>query len=391
METSEALQGVKPSYIREILKAAKSPNMISLAGGLPSTEMIPTDLFSKALLHMCEQPAQDLCDLFQYGETAGYPPLLTTLREYYSINKDQSLMITNGSQQGLDLIARAFINPGEGVALEAPSYLGALQVFGLSQANIQTIKQNNDGPDLNELEQLFSSHQIKLFYAVPDFHNPTGVCWSLNTRKQVAKLCQQYHVTLVEDAPYRDLRFNGQVLPLASSFCEDQSIVLRSFSKIAAPGIRLGMVSAPEHVLAPLIKIKQAADLHTAIPLQAALMSVLKDKGFPQHINTIKNAYQDRYQQFSELLSRLKPYGGEFNRVDGGMFVWLTLPKINALETAKDLLQQGIAVVPSTVFYHDSVNTPTALRLNFTHATPNELNKAVEVIRNYLKDKTAKY
>jgi len=382
IEVSTALNLIRPSYIREILSAAKSPNIISLAGGLPSPELIPTTLLSKALRSISEEPAHSLSELFQYGETAGYSPLLATLEEMYKIPQGIHSMITNGSQQGLDLIARAFINKGDHIVVEAPSYLGALQVFGLAQANIKSVEQNESGPDLDQLENLFALQKVTLFYAVPDFHNPTGVCWSLNTRKQVATLCRQYNVTLIEDAPYRDLRFDGQALPLVSSFCEERSIILRSFSKVAAPGIRLGMVSASESILSPLIKIKQAADLHTAIPLQAALRFVLKDDRFPQHIRNIRDAYQHRYQQFSESLSRLKPYGGEYNK-----FVWLKLPKINALNAAKDLLQQGIAVVPSTVFYHNNSNSSAALRLNFTHEKINELDKAIAGIEVYLKAK----
>jgi len=380
LETSFPLQNIRPSYIREILSAAKSPNMISLAGGLPATELIPMHLFSKATLSISE-----CSDLFQYGETRGYEPLINEAHKHYAISNNISSMITNGSQQGLDLIARAFLNPGDNVALEAPSYLGALQVLGLSQARIHSVQQTNSGPDIHDLEALFSSQKIKFFYAVPDFHNPTGVCWSLTTRQQVAALCHRYGVTLIEDAPYRELRFSGEPLPLVSSFCEDRAIVLRSFSKIAAPGIRLGMISAPQNVLAPMIKVKQASELHTAIPMQAILMKVLKDPEFTQHIDNVRTAYQTRYQALKQFLSRLHTYGCQISNIEGGMFVWLQLPKIDPLTLAESLLKQGVAVVPSNVFYHSDKNTPPALRLNFTHAKPDKLEAAVAKIERCLQ------
>jgi 2-aminoadipate transaminase len=337
-------------------------------------------LFSKTMMSISE-----CSDLFQYGETQGYEPLINEAHKHYAIPNNISSMITNGSQQGLDLIARAFLNPGDNVALEAPSYLGALQILGLAQATIHSVQQTNSGPDIHQLEALFSSQKIKLFYAVPDFHNPTGVCWSLATRQQVAALCHRYSVTLIEDAPYRDLRFSGEPYPLVSSFCEDHAIVLRSFSKIAAPGIRLGMVSAPQTMLSPMIKVKQASDLHTAIPMQAILMTVLKDPEFTQHIDNVRTAYQTRYQALKQLLSRLQAYGCQFNDIEGGMFVWLQLPEMNPLTLAESLLKQGVAVVPSNVFYNSDNDAPPALRLNFTHAKPDELEIAVSKIERCLQ------
>ncbi len=387
MKANNTLQGIKPSYIREILKAAKSPDVISLAGGLPSADMIPTTLFSEALEEILKSPRSVLSDQLQYGETIGYPPLINTIKRYYSIDDGTELMITNGSQQGLDLIARAFINAGDNILVEAPSYLGALQTFSLAQAKIHAVKQVNNGPDLAELETLFSSQQIKLFYAVPDFHNPTGSCWPLDTRKRVAELCLQYDVTLVEDAPYRELRFHGEDLPLVSSFCKNQSIRLRSFSKIAAPGMRLGAVLAPALLMSPLTTVKQAADLHTAIPLQVALMHLLENTQFPDHLNKTREAYLLRYKEFIQHLSRLRHYGCDFGDIQGGMFVWLTLPEIDPLLVADDLLKQGLAVVPSTVFYHDKRDVQSALRLNFTCEKIEKLHKAIVKLEKYLLKK----
>lgn len=383
LEISHALQAIRPSYIREILSDAKSPGVISLAGGLPSTELLPVDLFAQAIETLAENT-----ELFQYGETQGYAPLVNYIQQDPSLIPCEHIpMVCNGSQQGLDLIARAFLNPGDTIVMEAPSYLGALQVFGLSRTSITAVPQTPQGPDLNQLETAFQAKKVKLFYAVPDFHNPTGICWSLETRQHVAALCQQYGVILVEDIPYRDLRFSGEALPLASSFCPEQAITLRSFSKTAAPGIRLGVVAAPEKYLQPMITIKQACDLHTALPMQAALLHVLNNSDYPKHLLNIRQAYQQRYQHFVTALETLAELGCSFEEVQGGMFIWLRLPKMDSMDLAKTLLGHQVAVVPSDVFYHNDEQVAPALRLNFTYCDSEVLHRAVLTIKTVLESK----
>jgi len=380
MEISRHLQDIRPSYIREILNAAKSPNVISLAGGLPAAELLPVKLFARAMSSVTDNP-----ELFQYGETQGYPPFLEYIDERYNRSLDMSSIVCNGSQQGLDLIARGFLNSGDRVVVEAPSYLGALQVFGLAQAEILSVKQTKAGPDLNELESIFTLYKPKMFYAVPDFHNPTGLCWTLDVRKTVAKLCRDYGVAFIEDVPYRDLRFTGQTLPLVSSFYKEQSIILRSFSKISAPGIRLGIVSAPSNLLAPMLKVKQIADLHTNVPMQAVLMHVLKDKEFSKHLASVCTSYKQRYKALKETLSSLEDKGCYFDEVEGGMFIWLTLPDIDSMNLAKQLIKRGVVVVPSTVFYHRQQKAAPALRLNFTHSSRENIEAAIAILTQELE------
>ncbi|CZF86873.1 aminotransferase-like domain-containing protein [Grimontia marina] len=372
MEIAKSLQQTPSSYIREILAAASDKNVISLAGGLPDEKTFPIDLMKPTLETLSEMP-----EVFQYGATAGYTPLLNFLTDYFQLPDTHITMACTGSQQGLDLIARAYVNPGDKVVMEAPSYLGAMQVFGLVQADIVTVPQTEFGPDIEALRTVFYEQSPKMFYAVPDFHNPTGVCWSLETRKQVAALCEQYNVALIEDAPYRELRFSGEAIPLVSDFCPQHSIVLRSFSKIASPGLRVGIVSGKRSYLEPLIKIKQGADLHSSVPMQALLLGLLKHDNFDYHIDTIRTLYKSRYETlYSELQDKL-PEGCEIKPVDGGMFVWVTLPSCDTFELAKELLKDGVAVVPSPVFYPQPEAVKAALRLNFTNATPTELAEAV--------------
>jgi DNA-binding transcriptional MocR family regulator len=375
MQTSRSLQAARPSYIREILRAATAEGVISLAGGLPATELLPMDLLNAATAKLAGRT-----EVFQYGETRGFPALLDYLTADYQLPNSHGAMLCTGSQQGLDLITRAYLNPGDGVAMEAPSYLGALQLFELVGASIETVEQCEDGPNLQQLEALFARGQTKLFYAVPDFHNPTGICWSLAVRKKVAALCLQYTVTLIEDAPYRELRFAGDDLPLVSSFCPDRAFVLHSFSKIAAPALRVGVVTGRDDWLAPLIALKQASDLHSSLTTQAIVLELIQMPGFRAHLDNIRHHYRQRYQVLnSALISGLDKAGIEYELpvIEGGMFVWLSLPGVDVRKLAALSLEQGVAVVPGDVFYQDSQSAPPALRLNFSHGTPEQLAAAV--------------
>ncbi|WP_038180876.1 PLP-dependent aminotransferase family protein [Vibrio rhizosphaerae] len=380
MEIAHSLQQTRSSYIREILSAATDKNVISLAGGLPDEQTFPIALMQPTLEKLAHMP-----EIFQYGATAGYEPLINYLHERYQLPDTHTAMICTGSQQGLDLIARAYFNPQDTIAMEAPSYLGAMQVFNLVQANIVTVPQTEEGPDVALLEQCFQQQQPKAFYAVPDFHNPTGVCWSLSVRQQVAALCCQYNVVLIEDAPYRELRFNGEALPLVSDFCPNHSIVLRSFSKIASPGLRIGVVTGKRSDLDPLIKVKQGADLHSSVPMQALLLGLLQHPDFDQHLAQIRNLYQSRYDCLYTALRQQLSESCHLKPIDGGMFIWLSLPDCDTFALAKTMLAQGVAVVPSPVFYPDAALSPAALRLNFTNATPSELTEAVKRLVDGLK------
>ena len=380
MQPAKHLANLPSSYIREILAAATSENCISLAGGLPCANHFPLTHLASTIQTLDQDTA-----LFQYGTTKGYEPLRQHLLERYNVSAEHDLIVTNGSQQGIDLIARVFLDQGDEIVMEAPSYLGAIQAFALSQATIKTVPQTPVGPDLDILESLFSSGNIKFFYAVPDFHNPTGVCWSLETRQRVGELCHKYHVALIEDAPYRDIRFHGEALPLASSFCPDNALTLTSFSKTAMPGLRLGCVRGPSQWISLLERVKQATDLHTNLPLQHLLLQLLTHPAYPAHLTTLIDVYGSRYRALTDELSSQLGEWGRFNAVDGGMFVWFELNQFNADQLAKSALENGVAVVPASVFYSGEANAPAALRLNYSHSTLERLKEAVSRLANVFK------
>ncbi len=372
MNIATRVAALQPSYIREILSAAMRPGVISLAGGLPAKESFPLDLMAPTIAGLAGRP-----DLFQYGSTRGYEPLVETLSAQLNLDDDSDLVVCNGSQQALDLVARTFLDPGDAVVMEAPSYLGALQVFQLAGAHILTVEQTPAGPDTDALATLFAEHAPKLFYAVPDFHNPTGVCWSATVRSAVAAACREHGVTLVEDSPYRDIRFAGEPLPLVSDACPGQAILLRSFSKTVAPGLRLGVAAGPREWIGHMIRVKQAADLHTAIPQQAILREVLSHAEYRAHLLRLCRLYEKRYLELGDAIRRHIGDRGSHDPVDGGMFIWLRLDSVDTVALAERAIERGVAVVPGEVFYPGNDAPGSFLRLNFSHSPVHRMDDAV--------------
>lgn len=373
MQPARAITELNPSYIREILAAATSPGVISLAGGLPAESSFPLDLMRPAIDALADDPA-----LFQYGSTRGYGPLVDAVKAQLGLDDDRDLVVCAGSQQALDLVARTFLDPGDGVVMEAPCYLGALQVFQLARASIRAVPQTPDGPDLDRLEAAFRAGGVKLFYAVPDFHNPTGVCWTGPVREAVAELCLRHGVILLEDSPYRQIRFAGEEPPLASAYCPGQSILLRSFSKTVAPGLRLGIAAGPRQWIDLLVRVKQAADLHTAVPQQAILRQVLTDPRYPAHIQRVCGLYGARYAALGDAIRRHLSPGCSYEPVSGGMFVWVTLTDLDTMALASRAIESGVAVVPGDVFYPGNDAPGSYLRLNFSHTPMEDFDDALQ-------------
>ncbi|MBQ0755524.1 MAG: PLP-dependent aminotransferase family protein [Amphritea sp.] len=378
MQFSSPAGSLKSSYIREILSTASQPDMISMAGGLPASSLLPVDLIRTSCASLADHR-----ELFQYGASRGYSPLIATLNKLYP-EQNNPWLICNGSQQGLDLIARAFLNPGDGVVAEIPAYLGALQVFQLSVAQIYPLYHINENgesesqPDLIQLESHFKTGKVKLFYAVPDFHNPTGRVWAEDTRIRVSNLCRLYGVMLIEDSPYRELRFSGEQRSSLTALYPEGCISLKSFSKTGFPGVRLGAMSGPAEFIAIAERIKQATDLHTGLPQQALINALLNHPKYPDHLAHLRNSYKSRHQQLrSELIKQL---GNQiqFERVEGGMFIWLKLTSASGTNVAARALEQKLAVVPGAAFYPEGVIAEdNAIRLNFSNTDPSLIPEAV--------------
>ena len=382
MQAVDPLRNTPPSYIREILSVVASNDIISLAGGLPCPDSFPMTIIDTAMRDIA-------CDksLFQYAATSGYEPLINTIRERYHVTDSQEVLITNGSQQGIDLCTRVFINKGDNIVAEAPSYLGALQIFSIAEANLATVDQENDGPNIQQLETHFIQGDVSFFYAIPDFHNPTGCCWSLEKRQQVADLCTRYEVLLIEDSPYREMRFSGDSLPTVASLCPEYAISLFSFSKMIAPGLRIGALITPTRYASSFNKLKQATDLHTNVPLQALTHAILNHTDFTTHLAATNQRYQTRYQALVTAITANPVYEKcTMVPVEGGMFIWLTLPDCDVYAVARAAIENGVAVVPSTEFYSDKTEKAAALRINFSYNTPEKIEEGIRRLGDVLKE-----
>ncbi|WP_028885317.1 PLP-dependent aminotransferase family protein [Teredinibacter turnerae] len=389
MKTACLVESLPTSYIREILQAATAADCLSLAGGLPDPKYFPLDATAEALRAVADSPAVH-GHLFQYASTRGYQPLIDHLQTQLPVGAGHELLMTNGSQQGIDLAVRTYLNQGDEVALEVPAYLGALQVFALAGIRVRPIPQLPFGPDLEALRKVFETGRCKMFYTVPDFHNPTGCCWSLDVRTEVARLCRKHGVLLLEDAPYRDIRFHGESLPLVSDFCSDVAIVLNSFSKTAMPGLRLGAIVADKKLLAPMLRVKQAVDLHTNTLGQFLLAEFLVKGNYAAHVANLCRNYGAKYEALHAALELHATEFGYHRAVQGGMFIWFVLHELDATLVAQRCLERGLAVVPGGVFFPAGEKHSTnALRLNFSYLAISQLEEAAARLAAVLRELSA--
>jgi len=372
MHPNPSLSQLSPSYIRNILQATQQPGMLSLAGGLPSEAHFPIELLHTELARISYH-----CNSWQYGSSQGDGALREVLARRYRLPDSDQLLITSGTQQGLDLISRSWLSPADSILLEAPSYPGAIQAFQLSGAALYAVPLQQDGPDLSALESAIQRHQPRLFYAIPDFQNPTGYCWSLAKRQAVATLLDRYGVTLIEDQPYRELRYEGEPLATVSSLMQGDSFQLGSLSKIACPGLRLGYVATTPALLIPLLQIKQATDLHSSSLSQQLALGLLQQPAFDDHLQQLCSVYRQRRDALIAALQQYLPQV-QFQVPQGGMFIWLTLPAdCDSLTLAQRALEKQVAVVPGAAFELPGNSSQNALRLNFTHLQPAQLTEAV--------------
>ncbi len=361
---------VHRSFIREILKVTEDPSIISFAGGLPNPDLFPVDSIrvaaEEALLTFGKAA-------LQYSTSEGIYPLREFISERYRLKKNlqvspDDIMITTGSQQGLDLISKIALDQGDKVVVERPGYLGAIQAFSLFEPEFLAVELEDDGPDVDQLEQFLTTSDVKLYYAVPNFQNPSGRSYSLEKRKKVAALLNANKTVFIEDDPYGELRFLGEDLPSIYGFLEDRRVLFGSFSKIAAPGFRLGWIVADETLRDKLIIPKQAADLHTSTFVQHVLHCYLTANDIDDHIDEINNQYKKQRDLMVDMIEEHFPEEVSFTRPEGGMFLWVTLPEGFSSMALFDLaVERKVAFVPGIPFYVDGSGDNT-LRLNFSNS-----------------------
>jgi 2-aminoadipate transaminase len=387
---------MRASDIREILKVTAQPDVISLAGGLPAPELFPVDQYRRAFEWVLET---DGPQALQYGPSEGYGPL----REFIAGRMSRSgmvctaddVLITNGSQQALDLLGKIFLDPGDAVLVEKPTYLGALQAFNQYQPSYVAVPMDDDGMQVDYVERELARapRRIKFIYALPNFQNPTGRSMSLERRKRLVEVASAYGIPIVEDDPYGELRYEGEHLPSLKSLDPEGNVIyLGTFSKILAPGFRLGWAVGPPEAMESLLHGKQPSDLHTGMAQQMATLQVAKDGFVDEHVERIKDFYRERRDVMLHAIEEHFPEDARYTRPAGGLFVWAELPPhIDTRELLLEAVKEKVAFVPGQGFHPDHSGTNT-MRLNFSNVPPDKLREGIRrlggAIQRKLQDRT---
>lgn len=367
---SEGIKATPPSFVRGILKAASDPDVISFAGGLPNPISFPQE----ALLESMERIVRTYGSaVFQYSITAGLPELRQYIAERYNrifglaLTQD-NVIITTGSQQALDLIGKVLLDKGDGVIVEKPTYLAAIQAFSMQQPVFYPVELTQEGMNPEQLVEALQN-PVKFIYAIPDFQNPTGLTYSAGNRERIYEILKGRDVVLIEDDPYGELRFDGERLPYIGAGRLPGSILLGTFSKTVTPGMRTGfIISENQELLKALSVAKEASDLHTNIFSQYLLWDYLMNNDLDAHIAGIKALYKKQAQAMMNAMDKCFPPVVKYTRPHGGMFLWVTLPAgVSAMSLFPKALEKKVAFVPGDPFYIGIENANT-MRLNFTNA-----------------------
>ena len=382
---SHSAKQITSSAIRDLLKVTEQPDMISFAGGLPAPECFPTEeLMAAAERVLVERPLAAL----QYGPTEGYRPLrefITSLMRGrgLAVPADQVLTL-NGSQQGLDAVGKLLIDPGSTVLVEEPTYLGALQAWRPYSPKFVTLPMDADGLDVTALENVLrAGERPRFLYLVSCFQNPTGITPSVERKRALLEVAAKYGLPIVEDDPYGELYYEGQRPPILAALDAEMHgelrhvLYLSTFSKLLAPGLRVGWAVAPTELVSKLAHAKQGMDLHTGSLSQATAYEACRDGLLDRHVPTIRATYHARRDAMLAALEAHMPKQVSWTRPNGGMFIWLTLPAhIDTTELLQASLEQRVAFVPGTSFYANGGGTNT-MRLNFSHSAPDRIAEGV--------------
>lgn len=386
---AQRTRSVKSSAIRELLKLTQRPEVISFAGGLPAPEVFPVERFKQA----CQKVLTDTpTAALQYGPTEGYRPLreliVAQMARYGIVATVDNVLITSGSQQALDLIAKLLINRGDRILVESPTYLGALQAFDLFGAEYVTVPIDDEGLQIDKLDSALRSGP-KFMYILPNFQNPGGVTLSRERREQLVRLSERRGVPIIEDDPYGQLRYEGEHIPplvaldsislgTENGFMSGNVIYLSTFSKVLAPGLRLGWMVAPTEVIARLVQLKQSTDLHTSTFAQMVSYEVARDGFIDEHVTTIRRVYGERRDVMLAALDEYFPKEVTWTRPQGGLFLWVTLPsETNCERLFQAAIKQNVAFVPGDCFFPRGENTGSHMRLNFSNASPDQIREGI--------------
>ncbi|WP_096201773.1 aminotransferase-like domain-containing protein [Bacillus sp. FJAT-45350] len=390
---AKRVRHIQSSAVRDILKVVSKGNVISFAGGLPDDDLFPLDGLKQAFDTTFASGKKAL----QYAETEGYLPLREVLiermgRKGISNFTTDDVLVTTGSQQAIDLFSRVMFNPGDVVLTEDPTYLAAIQVFESYEANIIPVESDEDGMLPEQLEEKIKEYRPKCIYVVPTFSNPAGKVWTEERRQQLLELAKKYHVIIFEDDPYGDIQFNKEesYRPIASYDDGENVLYTSTFSKTAVPALRTGWIAGPHQIIRIMSQAKQASDLHSNSLAQQALYYLCRDFDLDGHIDNLINVYHIRMKVMLNQLEEANLPGLSYEEPKGGMFFWIELDEsINTTELLNIAVEQGVAFVPGEPFYVGE-KKKNALRLNFTHSTPEKIEEGMSILTRVLREQLDK-
>lgn len=383
---SNRAKSVSGSAIREIFKLLQNPEIISFAGGMPAKETFPVKTMQKLTTQVFEK---DGINILQYGQTSGYMPLRKTIidqlkSDNIEVSLDE-LLITTGAQQGIDLTVKAFINPGDVVLVESPTFLGALQIFQMYGAKTVAVDTDENGIVISDLIKKINEHTPKLLYVIPTFQNPTGVTTSASVREQIALLASKHNFMVLEDDPYGKLRYQGQAIPPIRSFDKTGNVItLYSFSKVISPGLRVGYAIGDKEVIAKLTIGKQSTDVHTSNLSQAIINEFIVQGYLAPHIDLLKKDYKIRMDCMQQMIKEHFPKDIQVTSPEGGLFIWAELPNnIDTKELLKTAVTKNVAYIPGESFYCENPKKNT-MRLNFSASNPEKIKQGIIALGSVL-------
>ena len=389
-EYSKRMERLQSSEVRDLLKLTQQPDIISFAGGLPAPELFPVDELAVVAEELLKQEGRKL---LQYATTEGLPALREKISarmkaKYNTEVTPDEILITTGSQQCLDFAGKLFLNPGDVVLCESPSYLGALNAFEAYEPEFVEVPTDDGGLIPEELDKILATtKKCKFIYVIPDFQNPTGRTWSMERRQKFMEVVNKYELPVLEDNPYGELRFEGEIFPsLKSMDTKGLVMFLGTFSKIFCPGLRLGWVAAKPEVLSEFIKIKQSADLHTSNFDQGLANAYIEKYDLDAHVEKIKDLYRHRRDLIVESLEKFMPEGVEWTHPAGGLFLWLTFPEgVSAAAVFAKSIEKKVAGVTGDAFFPNG-KTDKNMRINYSNMPDDKIVEGIKRMAEAIKE-----
>ncbi|MBQ7385726.1 MAG: PLP-dependent aminotransferase family protein [Ruminococcus sp.] len=382
---SDRVNTLKPSAIREIFKYAADPEVVSLSAGNPAPDAFPKEAVAEISANLLkENPVLAL----QYGLTEGYVPLRETLKKYmvekYNVTMEgNDLIITSGAQQVMDLVTKSLVNEDDVVITEAPSFIGSLNTFRSYNAKLVGVPMDDDGMNMEALEKALQENKnIRFIYTIPNFQNPSGITMSLPKRKKMYELAKKYGVLILEDNPYGELRYKGENLPNIKSFDTDGLVIYAgSFSKVISPGMRVGWCMAPNEIIQKMVVCKQGEDVHTNMWSQVVCNEFMTKYDFEAHLEMLRNLYSEKLEYTMSLLKENLSEKITYGDVEGGLFIWCTLPEdVDMNAFCLELVKNKVCVVPGNAFLTDEKEISHNFRINFSTPSNEQLKKGIEIL-----------